>query len=80
MVPGVVYLKVQVGKVRTVSEGRVLQYYVEDIEKAKKEAWAQGETDTIIRLITAGLLTLSQGAAQLNLSEDKLKEMINAKQ
>ena len=56
------------------------KYYGEDIEKAKKEAWAQGETDTIIRLITAGLLTLSQGAAQLNLSEDKLKEMINAKQ
>ena len=56
------------------------KYYGEDIEKAKEEAWAQGETDTIIRLITAGLLTLSQGAAQLNLSEDKLKEMINAKQ
>lgn len=68
------------------------KYYGEDLETARKEARAQGKaegkaegktegrTDAIIELITAGLLTLSQGAVQLNISEDKMREMVAAVQ
>lgn len=60
------------------------KYYGEDIEKARKEARAQGQAegmaDAIIGLITTGIITLSQGASQLKISEDKLRKMIDAKQ
>ena len=48
--------------------------------ESKAEGVTQGKTDTIIGLITDGIITLSQGASQLNVSEVKLKEMIDARQ
>ena len=68
------------------------KYYGEDIEKARKEARAQGqaegiaqgiaqgEADAMVKLIAAGIITLSQGATQLNISEDKMRRMIDERQ
>ena len=56
------------------------KYYGEDIEKAKKEARAQGQADIIIGIISDGTITLSQGASRLNISEEKMRKMIDAKQ
>lgn len=64
------------------------KYYGEDLETARKEARAQGKAEgmaegkvgTIIGLVASGIITPAQGAAQLNISEDKMRKMVAAAQ